>query len=97
MSAQFPAYQRMSTHDSKDQVEYNLRMAYRIFGVIDPNECKIVDFVARPDWSTYRLEWTTYLGWKCYMYMTGCIASDPKYELLPLPDSDNGWGEIPED
>lgn len=30
--------------------------------------------------TVYSLNWNTYLGWKVYMLMTGCLASDPKQE-----------------
>ncbi len=35
-------------------------------------------------WKNYRLDWTTYRGWRAYMYMTGIIACDLKYELVDV-------------
>lgn len=34
----------------------------------------------------YQCHWYTYLGWKTYMLLTGCLASDPAEEdrLLPM-------------
>ena len=83
MPATFPAYQNMISHSS-DPAPI-LESAMRIYNAT-PDDVRITDVAPTWRWeqpqfkSRYTLAWDTYIGWKVYMYMTGCLASDLRYE-----------------
>lgn len=40
-------------------------------------------------WTHYTAEYNTYVGWKLYMLLTGCMASKPKEEGLTYKGIDS--------
>ena len=78
----FPAYQNMlSLTGSEADVRRHLKSAIQ-FARCSDREVWIEHMATRtfktlPTEVHYRLTWTSYLGWKAYSYMTGCLASGP--------------------
>ena len=88
MAAQFPAFQRMTSHNDETAVRKHLTSCLS-FRECPPEECEIKNLVVIPEYdidhdsglrTRYELHWTSYKGWQTYMWMTGCLATDPQHE-----------------
>jgi hypothetical protein len=81
----FPAYVNMVARGVDADIDSHLASCIRFAGCSN-REIRIthvqryLNSVTR-GWTNgetcYRVEWTSYLGWKAYMMMTGCLASGP--------------------
>jgi hypothetical protein len=82
MGATFPAKQNMATASADPQASLDFAMRY--YGA-KPDDIRITASEPARSWERgikthYTLEWRTYVGWKVYMFLSGCMASDPRYE-----------------
>jgi hypothetical protein len=86
MPAQFPAYQNMISHATVAEIQERHERNKAMFGatekdIVLKNVVEADEFDKKKGFNChFQLEWFTYIGWKTYMWHTGCIASDPKFE-----------------
>lgn len=81
-----PQYQNMCSYEPIEKCRENLAWALKLFGG-SASDCEIKNERESCHWEKkqgiqchYQIHWYTYIGWRAYMYCTGCIASDPAYE-----------------
>lgn len=86
MNDRFPGYQNMIAFGTKEEVINHLNDCYRI-RESTVNDCYITNLEDTFSYekkqglkTRYQLHWTTYRGWQTYMLMTGCFATDPRFE-----------------
>lgn len=97
MSAQFPAYANMLSFGTIEASQRTLDEARRYANateadIVATNVTQSLGIKGNVE-THYRLEWTTYRGWKAYMYCTGCLAFDPKHEPPVFDESYNATME----
>lgn len=84
--ARWPGYQNMISFDSPEVIRARHAYNLEVYGATE-DDCKLVDLqeacglVKKQRYgSTFQLHWTTYKGWKVYMYHTGIMAQIPDFE-----------------
>jgi hypothetical protein len=86
MPCVYPAFQNMISFDTPEVIRRRHEEHKEWTGATD-KDIQLVNLAptrgleARQNYkSTFQLHWQTYVGWKCYMRHTGCLASDPAEE-----------------